>query len=125
VAPHAYRFVLHDRDSIYSPWLDVAITAMGVRVLRTPVQAPQTNAYTERMIASIRRECLAQVMVFSTGHLRRLRTSYLRSYHRWRTHLSLARDCPDTRPVQPPEQGAVVAFPEVGGFHRHYERMAA
>jgi len=51
-APHAYRFVLYDRDSIYSPWLDAAVAAMGVRVLRTPVQAPTANAYCERLLAA-------------------------------------------------------------------------
>ena len=52
-------------------------------------------------------------------------TSYFHYYRRWRTHLSLDMDCLDPRPVQPPEQGAVVAFPKVGGLHHHYERMAA
>jgi len=63
--------------------------------------------------------------ILGEGHLRRLLTHYIHYYHHWRTHLSLAMECPDTRPVQPPEQGAVVAFPEVGGLHHHYERMAA
>jgi hypothetical protein len=64
-------------------------------------------------------------MVFSEAHLRCLLTSYFHYYHHWRTHLSLAMECPDTRPVQPPARGAVVAFPDVGGLHHHYERMAA
>jgi hypothetical protein len=63
--------------------------------------------------------------VLSEGHLRRLLANYFQYYHRWRTHFSLAMDSPDTRPVQPPGQGAVVAFPDVGGLHHHYERMAA
>jgi transposase InsO family protein len=83
------------------------------------------NAYAERVIGSIWRECLDQVMIFSEGHLRRLLANYFQYYHRWRTHLSLDMDCPDIRPVQPPEQGAVVAFPEVGGLHHHYDRVAA
>jgi putative transposase len=64
-------------------------------------------------------------MVFSEGHLRRLLTSYFHYYHGWRTHLGLAMDCPEPRPVFPPDRGAVVAFPEVGGLHHHYERIAA
>jgi transposase InsO family protein len=83
------------------------------------------NAYAERVIGSIRRECLDQVIVLNEGHLRRLLANYFQYYHRWRTHLSLDMDCPDIRPVQPPEQGAVVAFPEVGGLHHHYDRVAA
>lgn len=83
------------------------------------------NPYAERVIGSIRRECLDQVIVLSEAHLRRVLAGYFQYYHRWRTHLSLTMDCPDPRPVQPPEQGAVVAFPEVGGLHYHYERVAA
>ena len=83
------------------------------------------NAYAERLIGSIRRECLVQVVVFNEDPLRRVLASYFQYYHRWCTHLSLPRDCPDARPVQPPAQGAVVAFPEVGGLHHHYDRVAA
>jgi putative transposase len=77
------------------------------------------------VIGNIRRECLDQVIVLSEGHLRRLLASYFPYCHRWRTPLALGTACPDTRPVQPPEQGAVVAFPEVGGLHHPYERLAA
>jgi hypothetical protein len=76
-------------------------------------------------MGSIRRECLDQVIVLSEAHLRHLLSSYVQDYHRWRTHLSRAMDCPDARPVQSPEQGVVVAFPEVGGLRHHYERVAA
>jgi hypothetical protein len=65
------------------------------------------------------------VIVLGAAHLRRVLAGYVAYYHRWRTHLSLVMDSPDTRPVQPPEQGAVVAIPEVGGLHHHYERRAA
>jgi putative transposase len=93
-------------------------------VLTAP-RSPWQNPYAERLIGSIRRECLDHVVVFSEAHFRRLLTRYCDYYHHWRTHLSLAMDCPDTRPVHPPAQGAVVAFPEVGGPHHHYERLAA
>ena len=91
----------------------------------TAPRSPWQNAIAERVIGRIRRECLDQVVVFNEGHLRRLLATYFQYYHRWRTPLSLAMDCPDTRPVQPPEEGAVVAFPEGGGLHHHFERMAA
>jgi transposase InsO family protein len=93
-------------------------------VLTAP-RSPWQNPDAERVIGSIRRDCLDQVMVFSEGHLRRLLTSYFRYYHCWRTHLALAMDCPEPRPVLSPEQGTGVAFPEVGGLHHHYERIAA
>lgn len=73
--------------------------------------------YAGRVIGSIRRKYVDQVSVFGEDHVRH--------YHRWRTHLSLAMDAPDRRPVQPLEQGAVNAVPEVGGSHHHYERSAA
>jgi transposase InsO family protein len=70
--PHAYRFVLHDRDSIYAPGLDAAVTAMGVRILRTPVQAPVANAACESLLGSLRRECLDFLIPLTENHLRRL-----------------------------------------------------
>ena len=91
----------------------------------TALRSPWQDPYAERLIGSIRRECLDHVIVLSEGHLRRVLASYFQYYHRWRKHLSLTMGCPDTRPVQPPGQGAVVAFPEVGGLHHHYERVAA
>jgi hypothetical protein len=68
---------------------------------------------------------LDQVVVFNADHVRRLLASYFQYYHRWRTHLSLAMDCPEPRPVLPPDRGSVVEIPEVGGLHHHYERIAA
>jgi putative transposase len=77
------------------------------------------------VIGTLRRECFDHVIVLNTSHARRILKIYLLHYHRWRTHLSLAMDSPDSRLVQPPEKGAVVEFQDVGGLHRHYERMAA
>ena len=110
---------------MYGAWFQRHLTSLGIDQILTAPRSPWQNAYAERMNGGIRRECLDQVVVFSEGHLRRLRTSYFRSYHCWRTHLSLAMNCPDARPVQPPEQGAVVAFPDVGGLQHHYEGMVA
>jgi putative transposase len=77
------------------------------------------------LIGSIRRECLDHVIVLHEQHLQRILTSYFAYYHRWRTPLSLAMDCPLSRPVEPLEVGEVIALPEVGGLHHHYERQAA
>jgi len=110
---------------VYGAGFQRRVTNLGIDQVLTAPWSPWQNAYAERVIGSIRRECLDRVMVFNEGHLRCLRTGYSHSYHCWRTLLSLAMECPDTRPVQPPEQGAVVAFPDVGGLHHHYERMAA
>src|ERR1035437_7122543 len=83
------------------------------------------NAYVEPVIGSIRRECLDHVIVINESHLRRVLTSYVVYYHRSRTHLSLDKDCPDARPIQPPNNGKVIAIPQVGGLHHRYERLAA
>ena len=74
---------------------------------------------------SIRRDCLGDVIVLDERHLRRVLGSYLDYYHRSRTHLSLGKDAPDGRPIQPVGGGKIVAFPQVGGLHRRYERLAA
>ena len=79
----------------------------------------------ERVIGSIRRDCLDHVIVLNERHLKRILSGYFKYYHRWRTHLSLGMDSPESRSVQPPALGKVVQFPEVGGLHHHYERLAA
>ena len=75
---------------------------------------------SERVIGSIQREGLDPVLIFNERHLRRLLTSNFHHAHRWRTHLSLAMDCPESRPVQPPEPGTALALPKVGGLHHSY-----
>jgi transposase InsO family protein len=82
------------------------------------------NPFAERLIGSIRRECLDHVLVLGEPHLRRILTSYVAYYHRARTHLSLDKDAPDGRPIEPPELGRVVQIPEVGGLHHRYVRQA-
>ena len=79
----------------------------------------------ERVIGSIRRECLDHVIVFNDNSLRRTLNSYFDYYHRSRTHLSLEKDAPEPRAIQPPELGSVVALPQIGGLHHRYERRAA
>ena len=83
------------------------------------------NPYVERLIGSIRRECLDHMIVLNASHLRRILTMYERYYHRSRTHLKLAKDAPDPRPVLPPSAGRIIAIPEVGGLHHRYERQVA
>jgi len=80
------------------------------------------NAFVERLIGSIRREC---VVVLGEKHLRRILRNYFEYYQDSRTHLSLGKDAPSTRAVQPPEFGTVVKIPQVGGLHHRYERRAA
>src|SRR5215472_2503676 len=93
-------------------------------VLSAPA-SPGQRAYVERLIGSIRRDCLDHVVVLGAGHLRKILKSYLEYYHRSRIHLALGKDAPEPRIVQPPELGGVVELPEVGGLHHRYERRAA
>ena len=98
---------------------------MGIEeVLSTP-RSPWQRAYVERVIGSILRECLDHVIVFHETSLRRILNSYIDYYHRSRTHLSLEKDSPVPRPIQPPEIGPVVAVPQVGGLPYRYQRRAA
>ena len=98
---------------------------MGIEEILTAPRSPWQNPYAERIIGSIRRECLDYVAIFNEMHLRRVLSCYFRNYHKSRTHLSLNKDCPDPRHVQPVSAGKIVAFPEVGGLHYRYERRAA
>ena len=91
----------------------------------SPPHGPRQNAYVERLIGSIRRDCLDHVLIFNEPGLRRILKSYFDYYERSRTHLSLAKDAPIPRPIQPPEMGKVIALPQVGGLHHRYERRAA
>jgi hypothetical protein len=99
---------------------------MGITEVVTAPRSPwQTHPYAERVIDSIRREHLDHIVIFNQRHLRRVLPSYVDYYHRTRTHLSLDKDCPVSRPIQPPRFGGVVAVAQVGGLYHRYERLAA
>ena len=129
-------YLIHDRDSIYSAELDQAIKAMGVEILKTPVRAPTANAYCERLIGTIRRECLDFMIPLNERHLRLLLKEWKDHYNRGRPHSSLGPGIPDTaavllaveasRHVIPRDQ-RVVAKSVLGGLHHEYrlERIAA
>jgi hypothetical protein len=90
-----------------------------------PVQSTaHANAYAERLIGSIRRECLDHVIILTEAGLRRILAAYLAYYHDSRTHLSLQKDSPWARPVSA-ASGSIVATPQVGGLHHRYDRYAA
>jgi putative transposase len=99
--------------------------AVGPVLHQNPVRRPWQNPFAERLIGSVRRECLDDVLVLSERHLRRVLTRYFAYYHGARTHLSLEKDAPDARPIERPAMGKVVPIPEVGGLHHRYVRRAA
>jgi putative transposase len=105
------RYLLRDRDAIFGNEFRGQVRDMSIQeVLSTP-RSPWQRAYVERVIGSIRRECLDHVIVFHETSLRRILDSYFDYYHRSRTHLSLEKDPPVPRPIQPPEMGPAVAVP--------------
>ena len=120
----APRYLLRDRDQAFTGWANTA-PAMDIREILTAPRSPWQNAYAERFIGSVRRECLDHVIVLSASGLRRVLNAYVTYYERSRTHLSLDKDAPIPRPITPHSEGGVVAIPQVGGLHNRYERHAA
>jgi transposase InsO family protein len=119
------RYLLRDHDRIFGSEFRKDVKAMGIKEVLSAPRSPWQSAYVERVIGTIRRECLDHAIVLNEASLYRHVKSFLAYYHESRTHLSLAKDPPDPRPVHPPELGAVVAIPQVGGLHHRYERRAA
>ena len=120
----APRYLLRDRDAAYGQRFRQRIEAMRIEEVITAPRSPWQNPYVERVIGSIRRECLDHIII-NERHLRRVLASYVVYYHQSRTHLSLDKDCPEPRLIQPPAIGPVIALPQVGGLHHRYERVAA
>ena len=121
----APRYLLHDRDSIYGDAFRQRVRGMGVREGLMAPRSPWQSPYVERLIGSVRRECLDHVTVLNETCLRRTLRSYFHYYLEVRTHLALGKNAPEPRATQPPELGAVVEIHEVGGLHHRYERRAA
>ena len=119
----AARFLVRDRDSIYGVEVRAQIAALGMAEVLTAPQSPWQNPYAERLIGSIRRECLNHFVILSARHLRKTLTKYFDYYHRSRPHLGLGKQCPVPRPVA--ATGRIVRIPQLGGLHNRYERIAA
>lgn len=98
---------------------------MGIEAVKVTPRNPWQSPYVERLIGSIWRECLNDMIVLNERHLQRVLQSYVDYYHNWRVHRSLEMDAPEPRPIQSAALGPVRKLPEVGGLHHHYERMAA
>ena len=117
----APRYLLRDRDAVYGEVFLRRLRTMGIRDRPTAARSPWQNGYAERLIGSIRRECVDNVVVFGERHLRHLLTLYQRYYNEARTHLSLNKDAPVSRAVQ--AVGTIVAKPLLGGLHHQYVRI--
>ena len=121
----APRFLLRDRDSIYGGKFQTRVENMGIEQVVIAPKSPWQNPYVEGVIGSFRRECLNHCIVLGERHLYRLVAQYARHYNRNRTHLSLEKDCPIHRAVEPPAKGPVQSEPVLGGLHHRYYREAA
>ena len=120
----APRFLLRDRDSIYSEYFRDRLKQMVIEEVLIAPHAPWQNPYCERIFGSIRRECLDHMIIINEDHLIRILTSYFEYYHRSRTHLSLDRNSPVPRDIEPRDRGEVISIPQVGGLHHRYARAA-
>jgi putative transposase len=121
----APRYLLRDRDRIFSRDFVDQVKAMGIKEFLSAPRSPWQRAYVERVIGTIRRECLDHVIVSNERSLYRYLRDFLDYYHRTRTHLGLLKDTPESRPVQSAQAGGVISIPKVGGLHHRYERRVA
>ncbi len=120
----APRFLIRDRDQIYGEHFRRRIAGMGIEEVVTAARSPWQNPYAERLIGSVRRECLDLVIVFNEPHLRHILRDYFRYYNEVRPHQSLLKNSPVPREVEPPAKGKIISLPQVGGLHHRYLRAA-
>ena len=121
----APRYLIRDRDCIYGMDLQRLLKDMGISQVLTAPRSPWQSPYVERLIGSIRRECLDHVIVINEESLRATLRSYFSYYHDSRCHLGLNKDSPEPREIQLPDRGRIIEIPKVGGLHHHYGRSAA
>jgi putative transposase len=127
---HSYRFLIHDRDKIFSEEVDHTVKNLGLNVLRTPVRAPQANAYCERLIGTMRRECLDFMIPLGEKHLRTILRDWIRHYNQGRAHSALGPGVPEAEKAWPapinvsrhqlPPGTRVRAKRVLGGLHHEY-----
>ena len=126
---HPYRYIIHDRDAIFSSDLDTALKGFGVRVLKTPVRAPKANAFCERLIGTIRRECLDFLIPLGERHIKRILREWVGHYNRGRPHSSLGPGIPEPPQAMVsagphrhklPAGCRITSTPVLGGLHHEY-----
>lgn len=118
------KFLLRD-TAIHGKMFRQKVAGLGLVEVTTALRSPWENPYVERVIGSIRRECLNHTIIIGERHLRRVVANYVGYYNTVRTHMSLEKDAPDTRPIHGPRQGRIVRRPHCDGLHHEYRRTAA
>jgi transposase InsO family protein len=119
------KYLIRDRDRKFSEGFSRRVASIGIKEVLTAPASPWQNAYAERVIGTIRRECLDHMIILGEQHLRRTVKSYTQYYNRVRTHLSLDKDSPQERIVQFPDRGAIQSRRHCGGLHHEYYRRAS
>jgi len=118
------KYLIRDRDGIYGNFFQQRVKNMGIEEVLIAPKSPWQNPYCERVIGSIRRECLDRFIILSENHLCHILKDYMDYYNNCRTHLSLDRNSPSLRDIEPPSKGKVISIPQVGGLHHVYKRVA-
>jgi transposase InsO family protein len=121
----APKYLIRDRDGVYGQKVIDTLDLLRIEQIVTAPRSPWQNGFCERVIGTIRRECLDHVIVLNESHLRRVLKEYLAYYHGSRTHLGLEKDAPDPRKIQPQDVGPLIGKPVLGGLHHSYYRDAA
>ncbi len=121
----APRYFLHDRDAIYGEKVKRRMSALGIEKAFTAPRSPWQNSYVERVIGSMRRECLDHIIVLNERHLKRILRDYFDYYHIYRTHVSLNESPPEFQFVESVASGNITALPCAGRLHHRYTRIAA
>jgi transposase InsO family protein len=119
----APKYLIRYRDSKYGGYFSAGLKQFGINQILTSYRSPWQNGYVERVIGSIKRECLDHVIVLNENHLRTIMTDYVSYYNKYRTHLGLNKDSPEGRPVQ--KEGQIEKILIVNGLHHYYYRKAA
>jgi transposase InsO family protein len=120
----APRFLIRDQDVAYWHAFAERVKGLVIREIRTTRWAPTMNAFAERLIGTLRRECFDHEIVLNQRHAQRLFGEFRNSYNQDRVHLALGNEAPDHRAIEPPDLGGVVVLPRLGGLHHRYSRRA-
>jgi len=121
----APRYMIRDRDKKYGCEFTQRVIALGIKQVLIAARSPWQSPYVERVIGSIRRDCLDHTIIFNERHLKRVLTEYMHYYNEYRTHLGLEKDCPEPREIEHPDSGVIKSESMVGGLHHRYYRKVA
>ena len=120
-----FRFLVRDRDAKYSGPFDEVLCGEGLRIIRTPIRSPKANAFAERFVGTVRRECLDHLLIIGERHLHRVLRQYLTHYNHERPHRGLALETPAPGVAQNQGDGVVMRVDRLGGLIHEYHRSAA